>query len=195
MGDSHENETIMILEQSLELVKKLYDELDASAESINVRAGIVLGLIASALTASNFATWSFTFPLLPQRCRELFLHQGLHTLSWVTTCAPTLRNVLIASSLLSFIVGTWLVAKALLTRISKLPYNLEALQNQKYSEGQANQEVFTSLRAFYGKQLDNFVESIYENRPVINRKGINFNWGIFCILVALGLIILSKILP
>lgn len=69
--DGADDDSKVILEQSLDLVKKLYDEIDASAQSINTRAGIVLGLIASSLTASDFSTWDFSSPFFSPKCVEL----------------------------------------------------------------------------------------------------------------------------
>lgn len=173
--DDADNDSKIILEQSLELVKKLYDEIDASADSINTRAGIVLGLIASALTASNFSTWSFSSPFFSPKCLHL------------------LDNLLNLGSLGLFVVGTYLIAAALLTKRLTSPYNLDSLQTQFYSDKEVDKAVYTNIEKFHGRQLDNFADSIRKNASVIEAKGSKFNCGIRAILISLALVIFSKL--
>lgn len=176
MSESQLDERQIILDQSFELVKKLYDELDSSAESINTRAGITLGLIASALTASDFSTWSFSVPFFSPKSSEL------------------VENVVGAVSLILFISGTWFITRSLLTKRLTSPYNLSSLQLQRYSgKKEGDENVFKSIKEFQGKQIDNFVASIELNKAVVELKGANFNRGIWLLLCSLALVVMSRI--
>ena len=153
---------------------KAYEEANASFESINVRCGVALALIGTAVSAANFEIWVFTKPPYSDK--------------WFTWLISDILNL---TSLCLLISGTVAILYGLQVKSHDTPYNMEDLNNQ-YRSDVENSDVYIHLNSFYRQQMANTKDAFDKLQRSLKVKAACFNIGVTMALFAIGLVILSK---
>lgn len=165
--------------ESFHLLQKSYDDIRASIESLNTRAGVALALVGSAVTAADLEVWTFKRP-------PYFEPWPLWLIS----------NCLNLFSLALFVVGTVHLVYSLVAKKRGLPISAKTLANQSevLEIGGKDKDIFRNTDLFYGVQSKKLEVSIGELIAVVDKKAKYFNCGISLILVALFLVIFAKLI-
>lgn len=164
-----------ILEESLLLTQKAYEETRASIESLNTRSGIALALVGTAVSAAGFEVWNFYRPSYSE--------------DWPKWLVLDILNM---ASLGMFLAGAATISAGLFARARTTPYAIKSLNDQAVEEGKV--DIYAHLELFYREQIANTVDTLKELKPVLKRKGDCFNYGLTLSLVSLVLVIFSKLL-
>lgn len=164
-----------IREQSFQLMRKAYEEANASFESINIRCGVALAFIGTVVSTSDFEIWVFNRPLYSDKW-----------FAWLIV------NVLNLVSLCLLICGTAAILYGLVVRISDTPYKMEDLNEQRQM-GVKDQNVYTCLDRFYRQQMANTKDAFDKLQKALEVKAACFNIGVTMVLFAIGLVIFSKL--
>lgn len=165
-----------ILEQSFQLMRKAYEEANANFESVNVRCGVALALIGTAVSTANFEIWVFTKPPYSDK--------------WFTWLISDILNL---TSLCLLISGTAAILYGLQVKKHDTPYKMEDLNNQSQS-GVENGDVYIRLDCFYRQQMANTKDSFDKLQRSLEVKAACFNIGVTMVLFAIGLVILGRLI-
>ncbi len=174
MSEQGESKT-EILEQSFQLMRKVYEEMNASAESINTRSGITLALLGAFLTTADLKPWSFYRPP--------------YQVDWPLWL---ILNVLSLISMSLFAAGVSVIYLGYKTKQQDSPYDLESLAQQKEENG--NAVPYAKLDVFYKQQMSNTKAAVDAYRKTLDEKARRFNAGLAMALVAIGLAVVGKLI-